>query len=132
MVFLVTLHGFIRWLILLAALIGLGDAFYALYGGKREGGALGRPLPPIFLGLLDLQLLLGIVLMIAVPGARQHFMVHGGVMIVAVALAHVLRVRLKKAPEGKTARAQAILYLLPLIVILVGLAALGLGAGSTI
>ena len=45
MVFLVTLHGFIRWLILLAALIGLGDAFYALYGGKREGGALGRPLP---------------------------------------------------------------------------------------
>ena len=66
--------------------------------------------------------------MIAVPGARQRFMVHGGVMIVAVALAHVLRVRLKKAPAGGVTRAQAFLYLLPLIVILLGLSALRLGA----
>jgi hypothetical protein len=123
MVFLVTLHGFIRWLILLAAFIGLGDAFYALYGGKAQGGTLGRTLPPIYLGLLDLQLLLGLVLLFAVPEALGRYLVHGIIMVVAVALAHVFRVRLKKAPEGGTARAMVLLYLVPLIVILVGLAA---------
>jgi len=122
MPFLITLHGFVRGLILLAALIGLGGGFYAFYGGRPRGGTLGRVVPPIFLGFLDVQLLLGLVLLFTVPGALRRYLVHGIIMAVAVVLAHVFRVRLKKATEEGAARALLLLFAVPLIVILVGLA----------
>lgn len=130
MAFLVTLHEFVRWLVLIAGLIGLVDGFLALFRGAMGDGPLARTLPAAFLGLLDLQLLIGALLLFLVPGAWPRFLPHAVVMVIAIASAHVLRVRTRKAPPEAAPRAVFLLYLVPLILVLVGMALVRSGAGA--
>lgn len=109
-----TIHGLVRWLILAAGLFGLG---LALAGG-RERRAL--TLSAIFVGLLDLQLLLGAVLFIFFREARTGATAHALVMFGAIALAHVLRVRIRKAPAENRRTPLILGFLLPLVVIVPG------------
>lgn len=112
-----TIHGLVRWLILAAGLLGLG---LALAGGRERRARRALTLSAIFVGLLDLQLLLGAVLFIFFREARTGATAHALVMFGAIALAHVLRVRVRKAPAENRRTPLILGFLLPLVVIVPG------------
>jgi len=107
-----TVHGIVRWLILGVGLFGLGAA---VTGGGAERRAL--PVSAIFVGLLDLQLLLGACLWIFFREARAGAGPHALVMLGAIALAHVLRARVRRAPPETRRRLLILGFGLPLLVI---------------
>jgi hypothetical protein len=89
-------HSGIRYLVLFTGLIAL--AWFAW--GKASGRPFTRPAPALlaaFIGFLDIQALLGLGLLI---GGRRPPQIWGHVvlMIAAVAFAHVMSKRRKRAP----------------------------------
>ena len=107
-------HSLVRWVILLAGVSGVILVW-------RQGGSSrpGATLTTIFVALLDLQFLLGVTLLILDSESRSGAGPHVGVMVTAVALAHVLRVRSKKAGENRTLMLATLLV--PLILVGIGL-----------
>lgn len=122
--FLLSLHNITRWLVLLAAL-------YLMY--RSLGGLRSRSYRPtdrrtglIYTGLMDMQLLLGVLLMVlsplvqsalANPGAamqnsQTRFFIaeHWVLMLAAVILAHVGNVRIKKAADALLQHRQALIW----------------------
>jgi hypothetical protein len=79
-------------------------------------GLLGRS----FLAVLDLQLLLGAVLL-ASPEPGPPPWPHALIMLVAIAVAHVLRRRLRSATPEQSRRVLLSLFSLPLLVVALGL-----------
>ena len=117
-------HSGNRYLVLFA---GLDLAVVSLAGmvGANIPLKLSRILGAIFAGLLDLQLLLGVVLF-----ALGHFgtqvLGHAVAMVLAVALAHVMHVLAKKRPE-EAHRWRLAGSVGPLVLITVGIFAIGRG-----
>jgi hypothetical protein len=72
-----------------------------------------------FVGLLDLQLLLGVILLFQ-EGALATTWRHVVFMLVAVALAHFFHVRARKA-AAPARRERLLLYAVPLTLMLFGL-----------
>ena len=114
------IHSLVRYLILLAALVGVVKVLLSLVQ-KAKSDQLDRTVASAFLGLYDLQVLLGLLLILlgtAVP------ILHPIIMVVGLLLAHGLQTMVKRA-EGTTEMLYRLaLYVVPLIVILVGLSAL--------
>ena len=84
------IHSVNRWLIVL---IGAGAVIKFLVGWLRHSTYLpiDRVLMSVYTGLLDLQLLLGIILLIS-GGLEQYRIEHAVTMIIAVTLAHLSRI----------------------------------------
>ena len=84
------IHSINRWLIVL---MGASAAIKFLAGWLRQSTyqPIDRALMNAYTGLLDLQLLLGIVLLIGL-GLEQYRIEHAVTMIIAVALAHLSRI----------------------------------------
>jgi hypothetical protein len=121
MSFVLILHAFMRWPILAVALLGLAHGLVA----RGAGGARpwGRPLGSIFLGLLDLQFLLALALFARPPlplGPAKYL--HAMTMILAVASAHLLRVRQRRLPPERRPALEPWVFGVPLVLILGGLA----------
>jgi hypothetical protein len=129
-------HSYLRWLVLLAAVVAVIVCFLGLLGGKpfKPGG---RKTGAIFTGLLDLQFLLGLALYfispivgtalknmsaaMKIPELRFFAVEHSTVMILGVILAHIGSIRSKRAPDDKTAYSRALLwYTIVLILLLWG------------
>jgi uncharacterized membrane protein len=118
------LHNFSRWLVLLAAIYVLYRSWPGLQsrtytdGDKRAG--------TLYTSLMDVQLLLGIILLITSPlirGAMGNFgtamqasqtrfflLEHWVVMVIAVVLAHVGSTRVKKAAQATQKHRQALIW----------------------
>ena len=107
-------HSGIRYLVLFTGLIAL--AWFAW--GKASGRPFTRPAPTLlaaFIGFLDIQALLGLVLLIG--GHRPpEIWGHVVLMIAAVAFAHGMNKRRKRAP-GYGAPLLAVAGALVLIVV---------------
>lgn len=102
MVVLLEIHSIIRWLIMFVGIAALGK-FFVGWMSKSPFQKLDRIISSAFVGLLDLQVLLGLILLLwngLVDGAGfpRYRMEHFGAMILAVALGH-LRVRWKNAED---------------------------------
>jgi hypothetical protein len=129
------LHSWLRWAVLLAGLLALLRGLSAWSGGRpwtRSDDRAGA----MFVGLLDLQMLLGLALYFllspittaalqdfgaAMGNAPMRFWAveHVTGMIVGIALAHVGRARIKKATdERRRHRTAAIFFGLALVAIL--------------
>jgi hypothetical protein len=115
------IHSLVRFLILLAAVIGIVKALVALVR-KASSDKLDQTIASAFLGLYDLQALLG-VLIILLGGLSQA--IHPIVMIIGILLAHGLQTMVKRAEGTSAAMYRLALYIVPLLVILVGLASIG-------
>ncbi len=118
------IHGFIRWLVLLAGVAGLVNVLLSF---PRFSAGVPRPhriLAGVFTGLMDLQLLLGVVVLIGIPPARSAGLTHAIIMVAAVALGHVLSVRSRRVPPSQRIVWSAALFIGPLALIMAGLAAL--------
>lgn len=115
------IHSLVRFFILLAAIIGIVKGLVSLVQ-KSKSDHLDQTIASAFLGLYDLQALLG-VLIILLGGLSQA--IHPIVMIVGALLAHGLQTMVKRAEGSSAAMYRLALYVVPLLVILVGLASLG-------
>lgn len=89
---LLLVHSFVRWIIILVAVIiiikfAIGWAANSLFK------AMDRGLTSAFSGLMDLQVLLGLIYLIwngiAVAGFPTFRILHGVTMIIAAAVAHI-------------------------------------------
>ncbi len=144
--FLLSLHSILRWLVLLAAVAAIVLAFSGWFGRKewtKRDNAVGAA----FTGLLDLQILVGMILYGFVsPITSAAFSTFGAamkdrvlrfwavehifMMAIAVALVHVGRVLGKKAPDSVTRHKKtAIFFLIALLVMLAAIPWPGLATG---
>jgi len=125
MSFLLVTHSHLRWLILIAALV----AILKFAWGWRRGGTfqrLDRILASSFSGLMDLQALLGFILLIwngVVGGFPMYRIEHTVTMIVAAVVAH-LHVLWKNAEDKKRFRNSMFIVIDTLIIVYIGVARL--------
>ncbi len=118
---ILALHSLTRFVILLAAVIGLGKTVIALLQ-KSAPAKIDQTLASIFLGLFDLQLLLGL-LIILLGGLTEPL--HPIVMFVGLVAAHALQAMARRADGSAVQRNRLLFYVVPLAIILVGLAIIG-------
>ncbi len=134
---LLILHSFVRWLVVIAALAAVVKAFIG-WLGKRSWTVTDDRLGLIFTIAMDIQVLIGVLLFIFSPlihnaltslssaladnSLRFFTVVHELLMLAAVALAHVGRIRARKArgDAGKF-RTAAIFFSLSILVVLVAI-----------
>lgn len=110
--FLFQAHSGLRYLVLLVGLVALAY-FVSGLATKRPVDKAVRILGSAFTGLLDLQVLLGII-MVAMGRYYPRLIGHIVMMILAVAVTHVLLVKNRKRSNPG--------YVLPLIAVAVALA----------
>jgi hypothetical protein len=128
---LLIIHSYLRWLILIVALVAVIK--FAI--GWLRGGAfksMDRGLTSGFSGLMDLQAALGLILMIwsglAGAGFPMFRIEHTVTMIIAAGVAH-LPARWKNADDKKRFRNTLFIVLDVLIIIFIGVARLPGGWG---
>jgi len=118
---LLPLHSYLRWLIVLVAVIAIIKfAIGWLRGGAFKG--MDRGLASGFAGLMDLQVLLGLILLIGLGANEGYPMVrieHATTMIVAAVVGH-LPARWKKAADGIRFRNTLFCILGALLLVYVG------------
>ncbi len=130
---LLIVHSWLRWAVLLVALVALVKLIAGL-AGKRPFDRMASGLLAAFSGLLDLQVVLGVVLLIigwqgfaaAGGGFPLQQVEHLGVMLVAAVVAH-LPARWKAQPDAVRTRNTLIVLVIVLALIVVGVSTL---AGS--
>jgi hypothetical protein len=125
------LHSWIRWLVIVAGIVAVARAFMERGGWSRADDRAGI----VFTTILDVQVLLGLLLYLwlsPIVAAARHdigatmqsaplrFWVveHPIGMIAAIALAHVGRARIRRAPPAAKARAARIFFTLALLLVL--------------
>jgi hypothetical protein len=119
---LLTIHSFVRWLIVIVAIVAVvkfalgwrrGDAFQSMDRGIASG----------FSGLIDLQVTLGLIYLIwnglAVEGFPMFRIEHAVTMIIAAVVAH-LPVMWKNADDKIRFRNSLFIVLDVLIIIFIG------------
>ncbi len=89
---LLAIHSFVRWIIVVVAVAAI-IKFAIGWAANSFFKALDRGLASGFSGLMDLQVLLGLVYLIwngiAVSGFPIYRILHAGARIIAVAVAHL-------------------------------------------
>ena len=131
-------HSLLRWVVLLAGLLAVGRAG-AGWTGKRPWAAADNRAGIWFTAALDLQLLVGLLLHLALspltqaamenvaatmqnPSLRFWFVEHPFGMVIALVLAHVGRVRIRRAStDANRHRVAAILFGIAMVAILLSL-----------
>ena len=130
---LVTIHDLFRWLVLLAAVVGIGGSAAVWFG--QAPWRLGDRLGLIYTIALDIEVALGIIvwiLAIFTPTGQVVALqvIHPLVMLVAVGVAHMTRIRAERAPSDRARGQFATLgFLASLILILLAIPGLLLPAG---
>ena len=89
---LLAIHSFVRWIIILVAVIVI-IKFAIGWAGNSLFKAMDRGLASAFSGLMDLQVTLGLIYLIwngmVVTGFPTYRILHGVTMIIAAAVAHL-------------------------------------------
>lgn len=118
---LLVVHSIVRWVIIV---VGVLAAVKSAYGWLTRGkfGPADRGLMGGFVGLLDLQLLLGVVLLFGF-GVVGYRMEHATTMLLAVAAGH-FSMRWRSAPDGTKFRNNLIVLIVVFLFIFVGIARL--------
>ena len=125
-------HSGLRYLILAVAVVAIVVYGFALLR-ERPQSAFDRILMSVFTGLLDLQLVLGVVLVVS--GILYPALIgHIAMMVLAVVVAHAAGVISRKTAEARKAHSLRLAGVLgALVLILGGIMAIGrsiLGTGT--
>jgi hypothetical protein len=119
---LLAIHSMLRWLILSLALFGTARSFVSMLSVSARFTRLDLGVSRAYAVLLDLQLLVGILLVLAALTVQQPVpWIHPIIMIPAVVVAHLSR-RFAAQPDRKRHQAQLGIYLGSLALVVVGLA----------
>ncbi len=114
-------HSYLRFGVLAAVLAGLCATLLGWWS-QRSPAQWDRILAIVFLGLYDLQALIGVILL-AQGAVKSHL--HATVMLLGVILAHILFRSVRSAPVEKSWLPRFLFYALPLACIIAGLVAIG-------
>jgi hypothetical protein len=119
---LLAIHSFVRWLILSLALFGTARSFVSMLSVSARFTRLDVGVSRAYAGLLDLQLLLGVLLVLGAVTLQDIIpWIHPIIMIPAVVVAHLGR-RFAAQPDRKRHQRQLAIYLGSLALIVIGLA----------
>jgi len=123
-------HSGIRYLVLLA---GLAAFVYLLYGlvSRRDFDKLANALTGAYVGLMDVQVLFGILLYLLIPSYPQ-LLGHVVMMLAAVSVGHVANI-MNKRREKKSYAVAFVGVALSLVLIIGGIMAIGrplIGSGG--
>jgi hypothetical protein len=123
---ILTFHSIIRWLIIAVAAIAI-IKFSIGWAGNSLFKAMDRGLASGFSGLMDLQVLLGLIYFVwngvAVSGFPTYRILHGIVMLGAVVAAH-LPARFKTLTDKLRFQYSAFAIAASLVLILIGISIL--------
>src|SRR5689334_10675655 len=124
MEWIVTLHSYWRWIVLLAALAAIILALLVSSGSRPWAGAADRA-ALVFTIAMDVQLLIGVIVWVVEQrwtGDVVLGWLHPIAMLGAVALAHIGRVRADRATTDRDrGRQAALFFVVSLVVILIAI-----------
>lgn len=127
--FLLEVHSLVRWIIVAVSLIALVWFVLVWLRGMRNEKA-DRGLMAAFSGLIDVQVLLGVIYILwsgfAGAGFPRYRIEHAVTMIVAAVVAH-LSMRWRKADAPIRARNNVALIVVVLIIVFIGVSLLPQG-----
>src|SRR5512136_62982 len=99
MEFVLTVHSIVRWLVVIVAVIAVVRCALVM-AGKAQSSGMDRGLMSGYTGLLDLNVLLGLILIVGLGFTTQRIE-HAVTNIIGVAVAHILAQRAKKIEDAK-------------------------------
>lgn len=114
---LLAIHSAVRWAVVVIAVLAL-IKFAVGWLGKMPFKPMDRGLMAGFTGLLDVQLLLGLILLF-VAGFVGYRLEHAFTMIIAIVLVHLAR-RWRDAPDAIRFRNNFLVILVAMALIFVG------------
>ena len=125
MEFLVGVHGLVRWLVVIVAVVAV--VRYALVmAGRAQSSGMDRGLMSGYTGLLDLSVLLGVIIIIGLGEWEMVQIEHAVTNIIAVVIAHIFAQRAKKIEDPKLkARTSLLGVVISILIIVVGVAFVG-------
>jgi hypothetical protein len=119
-------HGWNRWLVIVIGVVALTTSYRGWWSGDRTYGRGARVTARAFAGLLDLQVLLGLVLFalsplvrigwsdlgaaMAVKELRFFAVEHITGMLIAVTLLHVGSMRVRRAPDDRARCRETVIW----------------------
>ncbi len=122
---LIDIHSMLRWLILSLAVFGTARSFVSMLSVSARFSRLDLGVSRAYAVLLDVQLLVGILLVLAALTVQEPVpWIHPLIMIPAVVVAHLSR-RFATQPDRKRHQAQFAIYLSSLALIVIGLLVIG-------
>ena len=116
---LTTIHGELRWLVALAALVVVVK-FLIGWLGKRDYTALDRTLLTILTIALDINVLLGLILLFFFGGFSGARLEHATTMLLAAVAAHMTAIWRRSTDSSTKYRNQLLLVLLALALVFMG------------
>lgn len=129
MALLLQIHSLLRWLVVLVGLVAV--VVYAMTWLSNTKLGQDRRLMSVFTGLLDLQVLLGLIFLIwngmSGAGFPRQRLEHATTMIIAVVIAHLVSARWRNSAATLRARNNLFGIVLVMILIYVGVAVLPQG-----
>lgn len=123
---LLTIHSWVRWLVLLAAAAALIKHIIGWAQSNDYNGAA-RGLMAAYTGLLDLNVLIGLIQLIAfwgsysADGFPRTQVEHLGAMVVAAVVAHLPNLLWKDSPDAARYRNGALAIILSVMLIVAGI-----------
>ena len=122
--FVLTLHSIVRWAAVLVGIVAVARYVLVMIGRAQSSG-MDRGLMSGYTGLLDLNVLLGLILIIGLGFTTQRIE-HAVTNIIGVAVAHFFARRAKKLEDAKlAARTNLLGVVISLAIIVVGVALVG-------
>ena len=116
---LMTIHGEVRWLVAILAVVII-IKFLIGWLGRRRYAALDRALLSAYTILLDINVLLGLILIIFFGGLTPPRIEHATTMLLAVIAAHLTALWRRSDDSPKKYRNQLLLVALSVLLVLLG------------
>jgi hypothetical protein len=118
-------HSIVRWLVVLVAVVA-AVRFVLVMASKAQSSGMDRGLMSGYTGLLDLNVLLGLILIIGLSEWEAVQIEHAVTNIIAVVVAHIFAQRAKKMEDAKLkARTSLLGVVISILIIVVGVAFIG-------
>ena len=111
--FILTLHGEIRWLVALVGVVAVVK-FAIGWLGKKSYRRIDRQLMVIYTGLMDFNLLLGLLIILFLDGLNSARIEHASIMLLAIIIVHASAAWRKSKSNTKKFRNNLIVVLLSL------------------
>lgn len=118
-----TIHGEMRWLVAIVAIVVIVKFAIGLIQ-KSEYARVDRILMSSLVGLIDLNFLLGLILLISLGFDSRTRLEHAGTMFIAVLLAHSNAAWRKSEDSTKLFRNNLILVIVVLVLVFAGVSLL--------
>lgn len=116
---LTTIHGEMRWLVVLAAVVVIVK-FLMGWLGKREYAPIDQKLLLAFTVLLDINVLLGLIILFFGGGFSGPRLEHATTMILAVIAAHMTAMWKRSTNDSLKFRNQLLMVVLAVILVIFG------------